>query len=103
MDAPIIYKLSNFHRAGFHDEAHNISTRYEGRPNSANNAAWDELLSGKSSSKTLQDRSNEFIVGIIEITKQENERLDNPSAMSRTNPNRFIVEVEMFHQLHCLV
>lgn len=45
-DPPIAYEKLAFQRTGFHDAAHNQKTIYEGRPDAANNAAWDRLMSG---------------------------------------------------------
>lgn len=46
-DPPIVYENTRFQRAGFHDGHHNDLTSYEGYPNDENNAAWDQLLTGK--------------------------------------------------------
>lgn len=86
-DAPVIYEATRFQRAGFHDHRHNSLTPYEGPPNEQNEAAWARLLR----------------VGVIAINEQENSRLINGTAPTMQDPKSHIVELEMFHQLHCLV
>ena len=44
-----------------------------------------------------------MLVGIVSISEKEDSRLLNGSANSRANPQEHIVELEVFHQLHCLV
>ncbi|KAE8152272.1 hypothetical protein BDV25DRAFT_138087 [Aspergillus avenaceus] len=85
-DVPVIYETKRFVRAGFHDDRHNDLTKYEGAPNAKNNAAWEKLLG----------------VGVVGISDKEDSRLTNGTARSVTNPSVHIVELEMFHQLHCL-
>ncbi|KAK9771978.1 putative Cyclochlorotine biosynthesis protein O [Seiridium cardinale] len=85
-DAPIVYEKLRFKRAGFHDGNHQATTQFEGRPDVANNAAWDELIS----------------VGVVTISQAENDRLSRPSASMRGDASEHIVEIAMFHQLHCL-
>ena len=42
-------------------------------------------------------------VGVVEISKQENSRLLNGTATARKDQKQYVVELELFHQLHCLV
>lgn len=44
-----------------------------------------------------------FIVGIVSISEEELRRLPGGTAVSPKQPNAYVVELEMFHQLHCLV
>jgi hypothetical protein len=44
-----------------------------------------------------------FIVGVVSISKKELKRLPGGTAVNRAEPNTYVVELEMFHQLHCLV
>lgn len=48
-------------------------------------------------------RSTMCIVGIVSIHEDEAARLPGGTARSAVNPNEYVVELEMFHQLHCLV
>lgn len=43
------------------------------------------------------------LAGVISISGEENAKLVNGSAASRKNPQQYIVELELFHQIHCLV
>ncbi|KAI0520849.1 hypothetical protein F5B22DRAFT_653787 [Xylaria bambusicola] len=85
-DIPIVYEYKRFQRAGFHDTKHKDLTLYEGKPNKHNNAAWEHLLE----------------VGVVAISREENERLKNGTATTPANSNEYMVELELFHQLHCL-
>ncbi|MCJ1249426.1 hypothetical protein MMC30_006650 [Trapelia coarctata] len=84
-DLPLQYDNVTFERAGFHAE-NMKKTIYEGRPTAANSAQWDRLTS----------------VGIVSIHEEEAARLPGGTARSAVNPNEYVVELEMFHQLHCL-
>ena len=42
-------------------------------------------------------------VGVVSISSQENTRLKNGTAFTRQDHSEYVVELEMFHQLHCLV
>ncbi|OAA36250.1 hypothetical protein NOR_07595 [Metarhizium rileyi] len=86
-DIPIKYEYKRFERAGFHDSRQISNTVYEGRPNKHNDAAWDRLLG----------------VGVVNIFGEENARLTNGSARTTNGPpGSYMVELEMFHQFHCL-
>lgn len=110
-DPPIVYEDIRFQREGFHDGRHNDLTSYEGYPNEENNAVWDLLLEGKYFAAIPQcqyigfqwiDVSN-LSVGVVGISKQENSRLLNGTATARKDQKQYVVELELFHQLHCLV
>ncbi|KAL7798029.1 hypothetical protein V8C37DRAFT_418521 [Trichoderma ceciliae] len=85
-DPPVYYETTHFQRAGFHDSRHDSNTEYEGTPNTENDAAWDHLLD----------------VGVVNISGEENSRLAVKSASTVKDPNKYMVQLEMFHQLHCL-
>ncbi|KAK1850329.1 hypothetical protein CCHR01_07038 [Colletotrichum chrysophilum] len=85
-DSPVIYETVRFQRAGFHDRRHNTNTLYEGPPNKQKEAAWDRLLS----------------VGVVAISEQESSRITNGTASAVGDSKKHIVELEMFHQFHCL-
>ncbi|KAL0931139.1 uncharacterized protein CTRU02_213874 [Colletotrichum truncatum] len=85
-DPPVVYESVRFQRAGFHDHRHYTNTQYEGPPNHQNEAAWDRLLSA----------------GVVAISEQESSRITNGTASAVGNPKKHIVELEMFHQFHCL-
>lgn len=42
-------------------------------------------------------------MGIASISENEDSKLLNGSAKSQRNPQEHMVELEVFHQLHCLV
>ena len=42
-------------------------------------------------------------MGIASISEKEDSRLLNGSAKSQRNSREHVVELEVFHQLHCLV
>ncbi|KAK3319761.1 hypothetical protein B0T19DRAFT_467446 [Cercophora scortea] len=85
-DVPVIYESARFQRAGFHDSRHNTLNIYEGAPNGENEKAWKRLLD----------------VGVVLISDDESSRITNGSASTRQDAHKHIVELEMFHQLHCL-
>ncbi|TKW52087.1 hypothetical protein CTA1_11345 [Colletotrichum tanaceti] len=85
-DSPVVYETVRFQRAGFHDHRHATNTLYEGPPNKQNEAAWDRLLS----------------VGVVAISEQESSRITNGTASAVGDSKKHIVELEMFHQFHCL-
>lgn len=85
-EIPITYEYQRFKRAGFHDGKHEDLTIYEGKPSDTNNAAWQRLLQ----------------VGVVAISRGESDRLVNGTAAAPRSPNKYMVELEMFHQLHCL-
>ena len=41
-------------------------------------------------------------VGMVAISPAENILLSSPTAALRDDPNEYLVELELFHQLHCL-
>ncbi|KAK2008960.1 hypothetical protein LZ32DRAFT_684246 [Colletotrichum eremochloae] len=84
--SPVVYETVRFQRAGFHDHRHNTNTLYEGPPNQQNEAAWNRLLS----------------VGVVAISEQESSRITNGTASAVGDSKKHIVELEMFHQFHCL-
>jgi len=47
--------------------------------------------------------TNVEIVGIATISNDENMNLPSGTAKSLVNPKQHLVEIEMFHQLHCIV
>ncbi|KAH8198750.1 hypothetical protein TruAng_007070 [Truncatella angustata] len=85
-DPPVGWTNLRLERAGFHDSRHAVFTAYEGAPNAQNNAAWNDILS----------------VGVVAINEKENSKLTNGSAPLLGKPGQYVVELEMFHQLHCL-
>lgn len=50
---------------------------------------------------TLTD--NQIQVGIVSITEEENSRLPFETAPNLFKENEYVVELNIFHQLHCLV
>ncbi|KAK6860973.1 hypothetical protein PG995_004609 [Apiospora arundinis] len=41
-------------------------------------------------------------IGVVAISRGESDRLVNGTAAAPRSPNKYMVELEMFHQLHCL-
>lgn len=94
-----------FKRAGFHDKDHNVMTPWEGRPSIKNEAAWNRLTSGTffEQYSDLRNANLDATVGVVSLTEDEMKRLPGGTAPNRYNGSEYIVELEMFHQLHCLV
>lgn len=42
-------------------------------------------------------------MGIVSIDERENFRMIHPTTWNRNEPNHYVVELDVFHQLHCLV
>ncbi|KAF4622762.1 hypothetical protein G7Y89_g14265 [Cudoniella acicularis] len=61
-------------------------SQYAGRPTAKKEAQWDSLLS----------------VGFVSITEDEKSGLLHETATDRHNPDNYVVELDVFHQLHCL-
>lgn len=51
----------------------------------------------------LQYVSADNSVGVVTISSEENARLTNGSARVQGSSDTYMVELEMFHQFHCLV
>ncbi|KAJ3558166.1 hypothetical protein NM688_g1083 [Phlebia brevispora] len=77
----IQYEVKQF-RNGIWD-----ATIYEGEPSEELDQAWNDLY-------------NDF--GISQIPKWQADLLPNPSAPFDENPDYYIVQLSMFHQMHCL-
>lgn len=60
-----------------------------------------------SSESTETEDSKIFIfdksVGVVAVTEQESSRITNGTASAVGDSKKHIVELEMFHQFHCLV
>ena len=77
---------------------------YSGRPNARTEKAWDELLNGSCvPSEGWLVSADGVKVGIISITAEEHDRFHGPTAPDRRNDGRYVVVLDMFHQLHCVV
>ncbi|KAH8812841.1 hypothetical protein F5884DRAFT_856135 [Xylogone sp. PMI_703] len=61
-------------------------SNYEGRPTAEVDRAWHEMLN----------------VGIVSITERERDRLPYETAANIYRNNEYVVEMNVFHQLHCL-
>ncbi|KAM3074055.1 hypothetical protein ACMFMG_008668 [Clarireedia jacksonii] len=61
-------------------------SKFDGRPSAETDKAWHDLLD----------------VGIISITEQEKNRLPFDTAKNVFVENEYVVELNVFHQLHCL-
>jgi len=85
-DAPKEVETVVFKRSGFHGPTSPHLTPYEGRPNIHNDAEWDRLME----------------VGVVGISKAEAGKLPEGTTESMGNPGTYVVQLEMFHQLHCL-
>ncbi|MCJ1421464.1 hypothetical protein MMC32_007828 [Xylographa parallela] len=68
------------------DEVAEGGSPYSGRPNARTERAWEEMLG----------------VGIISITAEEYDRFRGLTAPDRRNDGRYVVVLDMFHQLHCV-
>ncbi|KAE8332168.1 hypothetical protein BDV39DRAFT_200322 [Aspergillus sergii] len=61
-------------------------SKYMGRPTDASNQAWEDL----------------YGPGISVISMDQAARLPNKTAPISESPRQYIVELDVFHQLHCL-
>lgn len=105
-DAPLARQTVVFSRAGFHDSKHANLTPYEGRPNKENNATWDRLMGGVYTDLVSLTRMTLIVcsVGVATVSAEEASKLvGDTTAKSRNNKQDYIVEISVFHQLHCLV
>jgi len=59
---------------------------FQGRPNKASEEAWHHMLN----------------VGVVSITEEEKSRLPFETAPNAFKKNEYVVELNVFHQLHCL-
>ncbi|KAL4982440.1 hypothetical protein BDW68DRAFT_195347 [Aspergillus falconensis] len=75
------YKTQTF-SSGFGDER----TPYMGPPTDAYDEAWEDL----------------YNYGIIKIPKSDAAQLVNYTLPLASNPDEYVVEIDVFHQLHCL-
>ncbi|KAL4874961.1 hypothetical protein BJY04DRAFT_172202 [Aspergillus karnatakaensis] len=77
----IEYKTQTFF-SGFGDE----QTPYMGPPTEEYDAAWEDL----------------YNYGIIKIPKSDAAQLVNHTLPLSSDPGKYVVELDVFHQLHCL-
>ncbi|PLN76268.1 hypothetical protein BDW42DRAFT_179149 [Aspergillus taichungensis] len=61
-------------------------TPYQGYPNEANNQAWEAL----------------YNFGVIEVPRSEAAKLVNTTMPVPEDPTQYVVELDVFHELHCL-
>lgn len=104
-DAPVRYESIAYRRAGFHDSHHSTPTPFEGKPNEKNDAAWDRITSGKLCNDCPGAAlADQYVVGVVSLSDAEAGQL-TPIGTSRSDKGNgpYMVEIAMFHQLHCLV
>jgi len=63
-----------------------LTSPFQGRPNKESEEAWHHMLN----------------VGIVSITEEEKARLPFDTAPNIFKENEYVVELNIFHQLHCL-
>ncbi|KAF2095405.1 hypothetical protein NA57DRAFT_59418 [Rhizodiscina lignyota] len=64
----------------------NSPSDFMGRPSNISDGAWDKLLS----------------VGMVSISPEEHARMVHSSAKDIRNPGKYMTELNVFHELHCL-
>jgi hypothetical protein len=80
------YETQTFVASGFHEHDDHPPTVFEHLTGHETDEAWWNLTS----------------VGVIDLNKEQNEKLPVPSVESFRNPGAYPVAIGMFHQLHCL-
>lgn len=87
-------------------DVHDVS-KYRGPPTDEVDRAWEDLYNskpvlGSSRNDTLLN-SILTLVGISAIPKSEAAKLQGPTEPFINQPDHYIVMLDVFHQLHCLV
>ncbi|KAI0146668.1 hypothetical protein BJ166DRAFT_629195 [Pestalotiopsis sp. NC0098] len=82
----VSYEDKTFVASGFHEHDDAPPTDFEGFGYASVDRAWRNLTS----------------VGVIGLTKEQNDQLAVPSVESLREPGVYPVAIGMFHQLHCL-
>ncbi|PMB69850.1 hypothetical protein BM221_004497 [Beauveria bassiana] len=63
-------------------------SRYQGEPNEVNNQLWEALYKGSRATR---------------ITRSEAQKLVNASNVISEGDDEHLIQLEVFHQLHCLI
>lgn len=90
---------------GWEDEVE--LTEYEGRPTSKSNQAWADLIQCMYAHIMVIKRrsllTNTTQVGSTSITEEEKSRLPFDTAPNVLKGGEYVIGLQVFHQLHCLV
>jgi hypothetical protein len=76
---------------------------YFGTPTPEKDKLWAKLYAGSSKERRNCQHSLTCQVGNIVITKEEYGQLRVKTATLVDDPDHYLVTIEVFHQLHCLV
>lgn len=84
------------------------TTIYQGPPTDAVDAAWEDLYNGMfslhtSTSTVFYELTQVPDIGLSQIDKVSARRLLNKTAPIPGDEEHYIVGLDVFHQLHCLV
>lgn len=80
-------------------------TEYQGPPSPERNALWDDLYGCKFIAVSTTEVSDNLSsqVGISRIARPSAAQLVNRTVPIPGDPGHYVVELNVFHQLHCLV
>ena len=79
-------------------------TEYQGPPTAERNALWDDLYGCKFNSILLDERGLCIVeVGISRIPMNSAAKLVNKTVPIPGEEGQYVVQLNVFHQLHCLV
>jgi Mycotoxin biosynthesis protein UstYa len=98
----VVFKISG---GGTRDDP---ITPYEGPPTPEKDMRWYELINGQHPNKNLPllqfilTRSFGITVGMISLTPEMNKTLKHPTQPASKEDNTPLVQLDVFHQLHCL-
>jgi len=98
----VVFKISG---GGTRDDP---VTPYEGPPTPEKDMRWYELMDGRLSSQNPSSIHAELmncfpiVVGMISLTPEMNKTLKHPTQPASKEDNTPLVQLDVFHQLHCL-
>lgn len=93
-----------FDPSGFWNDP-SLASPYEGLPSPETDAKWSELIDGLSKAvfESFHGRWLTWIVGMYSLTKEEYEKMSLETTIVPGKPDEYLITIEVFHQLHCLV
>ena len=90
----------------FHKGQEDMPSRFQGPPSPELDEAWESLYEGMpdhTASTAPSIRFNSSSGGISSISKDQARRLVNYTTEIPNHDGEYIVQLDVFHQLHCLV
>jgi len=97
------YEIDVF-KSNFGDD----TTVYQGPPSDAVDTAWEELYNSMfprytATPTVFNELTQALDIGLSQIDKESARQLPNKTAPIPGDEKRYIVGLDVFHQLHCLV